>query len=93
MGLEVMKAMVERELEKAPETVNLQDEAYLRKVAEKMPDVVRVGECAGGGKVVRVCERRLSNPVSRGGRGRRRGLLQRKDGQDWVGWCSCLCHA
>jgi hypothetical protein len=31
---------VTRDLERAPEAVNLRDEAYVRKAAERMPDVV-----------------------------------------------------
>ena len=39
----MFRQQVARDLERAPEAVNLQDEAYVRKVAERMPDVVSFG--------------------------------------------------
>lgn len=39
--LDIMKAIIMRDIEKAPETVNLADEQYIKKAADKMVDVVR----------------------------------------------------
>lgn len=40
--LDAFRQQVVRELERAPEAVNLQDEAYVKKAAERMPDVVSI---------------------------------------------------
>jgi hypothetical protein len=35
------RLQIVRDLEKAPAAVNLQDELYIKKAADRMPDVVR----------------------------------------------------
>jgi hypothetical protein len=47
-ALEAFRAQVRRDLEQRPEVVNLQDEQYIRRTADRMQDVVRGRALAGG---------------------------------------------